>query len=325
MANRDLLLVYASLFCLCIPVRAQPSREGLDRVLSSQAPLQADLLAPLDTAKLTRGSRVLAKARLIGMTPPAICALGPSSSVRPLTSSKDQAPRRHRTLWRIRSFLTEGQCSARRRHSTGPPASCRGSASLGTGYSGSAEQSPCGTGTSSGCCPHPVSSPITPAEVDETSICTAGSMPPSTLNPHSTSSTRRIFCSPTTPTSYTSGFPSDCAPNPCVRYEQFSSVPPLSKSSGSSTGKFKGKVSTSGAPVPARILYISAPTFDSSTPTSPYCANCPSQIRWSSSRPDPRETTSPSAPSTNDTPAPCTTNLSHPSKLNRKRTSMFNS
>jgi hypothetical protein len=64
MANRDLLLVYASLFCLCIPVRAQPSREGLDRVLSSQAPLQADLLALLDAAKLTRGSRVLAKARV---------------------------------------------------------------------------------------------------------------------------------------------------------------------------------------------------------------------------------------------------------------------
>jgi hypothetical protein len=36
----------------------------LDRVLSTQAPLQADLLAPLDAAKLTRGATVLAKARI---------------------------------------------------------------------------------------------------------------------------------------------------------------------------------------------------------------------------------------------------------------------
>jgi hypothetical protein len=64
MVNWAFLFVYASLFCLCIPVPAQTSREGLDRVLSSQVPLQADLLAPLDAAKLTRGARVLAKARV---------------------------------------------------------------------------------------------------------------------------------------------------------------------------------------------------------------------------------------------------------------------
>jgi hypothetical protein len=64
MLSRALLFVFASLFCLCIPVYAQPSREGLDRVLSSHAPLQADLLAPLDAAKLIRGARVLAKARV---------------------------------------------------------------------------------------------------------------------------------------------------------------------------------------------------------------------------------------------------------------------
>jgi hypothetical protein len=63
MVSRALFCGCASLFCLCIPVYAQQSREGLDRVLSSQAPLQADLLAPLDAAKLTRGVRVLAKAR----------------------------------------------------------------------------------------------------------------------------------------------------------------------------------------------------------------------------------------------------------------------
>jgi hypothetical protein len=64
MASRNLLFVYASLFCLCIPVRAQPSREGLDRVLSSPTPLQADLLAPLDATKVKRGAAVLAKARV---------------------------------------------------------------------------------------------------------------------------------------------------------------------------------------------------------------------------------------------------------------------
>jgi hypothetical protein len=64
MASRNLLFVYASLFCLCIPVRAQSSREGSDRVLSSQTPLQADLLAPLDASKVKRGAAVLAKARV---------------------------------------------------------------------------------------------------------------------------------------------------------------------------------------------------------------------------------------------------------------------
>jgi hypothetical protein len=64
MANQNLLFVYVSLFCLCIPVRAQPSREGLDRVFSSQTPLQADLLAPIDAAKVKRGTTILAKARV---------------------------------------------------------------------------------------------------------------------------------------------------------------------------------------------------------------------------------------------------------------------
>src|ERR1700679_1500620 len=64
MTSRRLLFLFASLSCICGFARAQGEHEGLDRVLSAQAPLQADLLAALDAAKLTRGATVLAKARV---------------------------------------------------------------------------------------------------------------------------------------------------------------------------------------------------------------------------------------------------------------------
>jgi hypothetical protein len=62
MLRRGLLFAFTGLFCTL--ARAQGSREGLDRILSSQVPLQADLLAPLDAAKLARNAPVLAKARV---------------------------------------------------------------------------------------------------------------------------------------------------------------------------------------------------------------------------------------------------------------------
>jgi hypothetical protein len=62
--SRGLLFLFTSLPCIFTLARAQSVHEGLDRVLSAQAPLQADLLAVLDTAKLTRGATVLAKARV---------------------------------------------------------------------------------------------------------------------------------------------------------------------------------------------------------------------------------------------------------------------
>jgi hypothetical protein len=64
MNSRGLLFLFAGLSCICTLARAQSPHEGLDRVLSAQAPLQADLLAVLDAAKLTRGATVLAKARV---------------------------------------------------------------------------------------------------------------------------------------------------------------------------------------------------------------------------------------------------------------------
>jgi hypothetical protein len=62
MLRRGLLFAFTGLVCTL--ARAQGSREGFDRVLSSQVPLQADLLAPLDAGKLARGAAVLAKARV---------------------------------------------------------------------------------------------------------------------------------------------------------------------------------------------------------------------------------------------------------------------
>lgn len=62
MLRRGLLFAFTGLVCTL--ARAQGSREGLDRILSSQVPLQADLLAPLDAGKLARGAPVLAKARV---------------------------------------------------------------------------------------------------------------------------------------------------------------------------------------------------------------------------------------------------------------------
>jgi hypothetical protein len=64
MTSRGLLFLFTSLSCVCTFSRAQNQHEGLDRVLSAQAPLQVDLLAFLDAAKLTRGATVLAKARV---------------------------------------------------------------------------------------------------------------------------------------------------------------------------------------------------------------------------------------------------------------------
>jgi hypothetical protein len=64
MTSRGLLFLFTSLSCICTFSRAQNQHEGLDRVLSAQAPLQVDLLAFLDAAKLTRGATVLAKARV---------------------------------------------------------------------------------------------------------------------------------------------------------------------------------------------------------------------------------------------------------------------
>lgn len=64
MTSRGLLFLFTSLSCIGTLARAQSPHEGLDRVLSAQAPLQADLLAVLDAAKLTRGATVLAKARV---------------------------------------------------------------------------------------------------------------------------------------------------------------------------------------------------------------------------------------------------------------------
>src|ERR1700733_12826479 len=62
MLRRGLLFAFTGLFCTL--ARAQGSREGLDRILSAQVPLQADLLAPLDAAKLARNAPVVAKARV---------------------------------------------------------------------------------------------------------------------------------------------------------------------------------------------------------------------------------------------------------------------
>ena len=64
MTSRGLLFLFTSLSCICTLARAQSQHEELDSVLSAQAPLQADLLAVLDVAKLTRGVTVLAKARV---------------------------------------------------------------------------------------------------------------------------------------------------------------------------------------------------------------------------------------------------------------------
>jgi hypothetical protein len=69
MTSRGLLFLFTSLSCIGTFARAQRPHEGLDRVLSAQAPLQADLLAVLDAAKLTRGATVLAKARVIWNNP----------------------------------------------------------------------------------------------------------------------------------------------------------------------------------------------------------------------------------------------------------------
>jgi hypothetical protein len=64
MTSRGLVFLFTSLSCIGTLARTQSVHEGLDRVLSAQAPLQADLLAVLDVAKLTRGATVLAKARV---------------------------------------------------------------------------------------------------------------------------------------------------------------------------------------------------------------------------------------------------------------------
>ena len=64
MTSRGLLFLFPSLSCIGTLARAQSVHEGLDRVLSAQAPLQTDLLTVLDVAKLTRGATVLAKARV---------------------------------------------------------------------------------------------------------------------------------------------------------------------------------------------------------------------------------------------------------------------
>jgi hypothetical protein len=73
MTSRGLVFLFTSLSCIGTLARTQSVHEGLDRVLSAQAPLQADLLAVLDVAKLTRGATVLAKARVNWNNP--ICHL----------------------------------------------------------------------------------------------------------------------------------------------------------------------------------------------------------------------------------------------------------
>jgi hypothetical protein len=59
----SLFALLAALFWLSTSTRAQRPSDGAERRISPQAPFQAELLAPLDAGKLSRGATVLAKAR----------------------------------------------------------------------------------------------------------------------------------------------------------------------------------------------------------------------------------------------------------------------
>jgi len=63
MMRRALLCIYATAVLLS-SLSAQPTRKDQDRRISPQAPLQVDLLAPVDAGKIALGAPVLAKARV---------------------------------------------------------------------------------------------------------------------------------------------------------------------------------------------------------------------------------------------------------------------
>jgi hypothetical protein len=63
MMRRALLSIYTIVILITF-LRAQPTRKNQDRKISPQAPLQVDLLAPVDAGKIALGAPVLAKARV---------------------------------------------------------------------------------------------------------------------------------------------------------------------------------------------------------------------------------------------------------------------
>lgn len=62
--RRALLLLHALLLCLPVAVHAETKPTHVERRISSQPPLQVDLLAPLDIGKLAVGSAIASKARV---------------------------------------------------------------------------------------------------------------------------------------------------------------------------------------------------------------------------------------------------------------------
>jgi hypothetical protein len=64
MMRLTILTACLIVFCFVAPARAQHTGDNHERAISSQIPLQAELLVPLNVAKLTRGASVLAKAKV---------------------------------------------------------------------------------------------------------------------------------------------------------------------------------------------------------------------------------------------------------------------
>jgi hypothetical protein len=68
--SEGFIMMHRALLCICTIAilisfsRAQSSREKQDRRINPQAPLQAELLAPVDANKLSLGAPVFAKARV---------------------------------------------------------------------------------------------------------------------------------------------------------------------------------------------------------------------------------------------------------------------
>ena len=64
MMRLTILTACLIVFCFVAPACAQHQGDNHERTISSQIPLQAELLVPLNVTKLTRGASVLAKATI---------------------------------------------------------------------------------------------------------------------------------------------------------------------------------------------------------------------------------------------------------------------